>query len=144
MKGIHDALRKKEAQIATLQREVKVLRTAATIVEANRRRSPSKGDTSVPSQPQMIRDVLLAHGGSLHVDKIARAIEKRFKVKLKRSDITSVIYRAIRGRKLFRKAGINTFALLEWPATTAGRRTRSVGSRVRDKRNSSIKIDKQR
>jgi hypothetical protein len=76
----------------------------------------------VPSQPQMIRDVLRAHGGSLDADKIARAIEKRFKVKLKRSDITSVIYRAIRERKLFRKAGINTFALVEWPATkTPGR-----------------------
>jgi len=70
----------------------------------------------VVSQPQMIRQVLLKRHGPLHADKIAEAVEKDFKVRMKRAEITSVIYRAIRGKKLFRKVGINTFGLLEKPA----------------------------
>ncbi len=121
MKSIHDTLREKEVQIATLQREVEVLRTAAKIIGGDLRRSASRRATGVMSQPQMIRDVLLKHGGPLHADKIAKAIKKRFNVKLKRADITSAIYRAIRGRKFFRKEGINIFGLVEWPARRAGR-----------------------
>ena len=76
-------------------------------------RSALQRATRAMSQPQMIREVLLKHGRPLDVDKIAEAIEKRFGVRLKRHDITSVIYRATRERKLFRKEGINTFALGE-------------------------------
>jgi len=73
------------------------------------------------SQVQMIREVLLKHGGPLHADKITEAIEKRFNVKLKRADITPLIYRAIRGSKFFRKEGVNTFGLVEWRTRGAGR-----------------------
>jgi hypothetical protein len=124
MKSIHDTLREKEMQIGTLQREVEVLRAAAKIVGGDRRGSTSQRGAGVPSQPQMIREVLVEHGGPLHIDKIAEAIEKRFNVKLKRVDITTVIYRAIRGRKLFRKEGINTFGLVELPASRARRSRR--------------------
>jgi hypothetical protein len=124
MKSIHDTLREKEMQITTLLREVEVLRDAVKIVGDDRRRSASQRDTGVMSQPQMIREVLLKHGGPLHADKIAEAIKKRFNVKLKRAEITSVIYRPIRRRKLFRKEGINTVGLVEWPGRHAGRSKR--------------------
>jgi len=86
-------------------------RTAAKIVGGDGRRSALLPGTRVMSQPQMIREVLLKHGGPLHIDKIAKAIEKRFSVKLKKHDITSVIYRAIRGKGFFRKEGVNVFGL---------------------------------
>jgi hypothetical protein len=144
MKGIYDTLREKEAQIVILQRDVEVLRAAAKIVGNDHRRSASRDGAGLPSQPQMIRKVLLEYGGPLDVDKIAKAIYKRFKISLKRIDITSVIYRAIRGRKLFRKAGINTFSLVEWPARLAGRRRGAVGSRVRDNPNGSNRQTRKR
>ena len=121
MKNIHDTLREKEMQLATVQREVEILRAAAKIVKGDRRRPASQRGTGVMSQVQMIREVLLKHGGPLHADKIAEAIEKRFNVKLKRADITPLIYRAIRESKFFRKEGINTFGLVEWRARGAGR-----------------------
>jgi len=85
---------------------------ALKMVGGDSGRSALQRGARAMSQPQMIREVLLEHGGPLDVDKIAGAIEKRFKVKLKRHDITSVIYRAMRERKFFRKEGINTFALV--------------------------------
>jgi hypothetical protein len=124
MKSIHDTLREKEMQIAALQREVEILRAATRIVSDDRRQSSSHRVTGVLSQPQMIRDVLLKSGSPLRVDKIGEAILKGFNVKLKRSEITSVIYRAIRGKKFFRKEGINTFGLVEWPVGRAGRSRR--------------------
>jgi hypothetical protein len=86
-------------------------RAASKLVGGDRRRSALPYGTGAMSQPQMIREVLLKHGGPLHADKIAKAIEKRFNIKLKKHDITSVIYRAIRGKRLFRKEGVNIFAL---------------------------------
>jgi hypothetical protein len=121
MKSVHITLREKEMQLATLQREVEILRAAARIVGGDRRRPASQRGTGAMSQLQMIREVLLKHGGPLHADKIVESIEKRFNVKLKRTDITSLIYRAMRGRKFFRKEGINTFGLVEWRAGGAGR-----------------------
>jgi hypothetical protein len=121
MKSVNDTLRAKEMQLATLQREVEILRAAAKIVGGDRRRSASKRGTGGMSQVQMIREVLLKQGGPLRAEKIAEAIEKRFNVKLKWRDITSLIYRAIRGSKFFRKEGINTFGLVEWQARGAGR-----------------------
>jgi hypothetical protein len=89
--------------------------TKLRIVGSDRSRSALRRGTGVMSRPQMIREVLLKLGGPLSPDKIAEAIEKRFKVKLKRRDITSVIYRAMKEGKSFRKAGINAFALVESP-----------------------------
>jgi HB1, ASXL, restriction endonuclease HTH domain len=124
MKSIHDIVREKETQITTLKREIEVLRAAAKIVGRDSRRSGLQRHTGAMSQPKMIREVLLKHGGPLHADQIAKAIERRFKIKLKRADLTSVIYRAIRGRKLFRREGVNTFGLVEWPARHTGRSKR--------------------
>ena len=122
MKSIGETLREKEIQIKILQREIEVLRDAARIVGDDGKRSASQRSNAALSQPQMIRAVLLGHSGPLHVDRIAEAIKKKFKVSMKRGDVTAVIYRAIRGRKLFRKEGINTFGLVEWPTGRAGRR----------------------
>ena len=122
MKSIDETLREKEIQIKTLQREVEVLRAAARIVGDNGKRSASQLSNGALSQPQMIRAALLERGHPLQVDRIAEAIKKKFRVSLKLSDVTAVIYRSIRGRKHFRKEGINTFGLVEWPARRASRR----------------------
>jgi hypothetical protein len=116
MNRIEAALREKEMMIATLRREIKILRAATKIVGVKSRRSSPKRGTDVMSQPQMIREVLLKYGRPVHADQIAEALEKRFNVKLKRAEITSVIYRAIRGNKLFHKEGNNTFGLMVWPS----------------------------
>jgi HB1, ASXL, restriction endonuclease HTH domain len=116
MKSIREILSEKLLQIARLDREIDLLRAAAKIVEAERKQPIIHRRSSPISQPQMIRMVLLEQGRPLHVDQIAKAIGKRFGVKLKRTDITPIVYRAIRGRKLFRKEGTNTFGLLEWSA----------------------------
>lgn len=89
-------------------------RAASRFVGNNRGRTALRRGRSVLSQPRMIRTVLLEHGGPLHADKISEAIAKKFKVSLKRHDITSVIYRAIKEGRFFRKQGINTFGLVEW------------------------------
>ena len=115
MKSIDQTLREKEMRIAILRREIKILRAATKIVGGDSRRSTSDRGADVVSQPQMIREVLLKYGRPVHADQIAEAIEKRFEVKLKRAEITSVIYRSIRGKKLFRKEGTNTFGLIDWP-----------------------------
>lgn len=79
------------------------------------------------SHPRMIREILLKRGEPLHAEKIAQAIETIFKVRLKRSNITSVIYRAIRGDKsFFRKAGINTLGPVEWPVRHTGRSSQDI------------------
>jgi hypothetical protein len=104
----------------------KLLPSAQKILHGGRRRLGSKGSNRLLSQPRMIREILLKRGEPLHADKIAQAIEKRYKVRLKKADITSVIYRAIRGNKFFRKEGINTFGLLEWPVRGAGHSTHAT------------------
>jgi hypothetical protein len=116
MKSIQEILSEKLLEIARLEREIDLLRAAAKIVEAQHEQPISHGRSSPISQPQMIRMVLLEHGRPLHVDQIAKFIARRFRVKLKRTDITPIVYRAIRGKKLFRKEGINIFGLLEWSA----------------------------
>jgi hypothetical protein len=121
MKSIHEVIREKELQIASLQREVVLLRAAAKIVGAEQRETAPHARSNHMSQPQMIRAVLLEKTRPLHVDQIAEAIGKRFKVRLKRTDITPIIYRAIRAKKLFRKEGTNTFGLVEWQAKRGSR-----------------------
>ena len=107
----------------------KLLPSAQKILQGRRRRPVSESGNGLLSQPRMIREVLLKRGEPLHVDRIAQAVERRFKVRLKRADITSVIYRAIRGNKFFRKEGINTFGLLEWPVRGTGRSTHEISQR---------------
>jgi hypothetical protein len=98
-----------------------MLPSARKILHGRRGRPVSKAGSGLLSQPRMIREILRKRGEPLHADKIAQAIEKKFKVRLKRADITSVIYRAIRGNKFFRKEGVNTFGLVEWPVRHTGR-----------------------
>ena len=80
MKSIHEVLREKELQIASLQREVDLLRAAAKIVGAEPKERAPRHPSRHTSQPQMIRAVLLEQKRPLHVDQIADAIEKRFRV----------------------------------------------------------------
>jgi len=101
-------------------RKHEAVHAASRIVSSSRGRAALRSGQSVLSQPRMIRTVLLEHGGPLHADKISEAIAKRFKVRLRRHDITSLIYRAIREGKFFRKEGINTFGLVEWPPRRIG------------------------
>jgi hypothetical protein len=124
MTSIQDTLRKKESEIKILQREIEILRAAAKILAADNGNVSAPRRGSVLSHPQMIRIVLMDRGRPLHVDEIAQAIEKRFNVKLKRTDITPTVYRAMRRKRLFRKEGTNTFGLLEWESARRGRSTK--------------------
>jgi hypothetical protein len=117
MRSIQDTLRDKESELETLEREIEILRAAAKIVAADDQNGSGLRRGGVLSQPQMIRVVLMDRGRPLHVDEIAEAIAKRFKLNLKRTDITPTIYRAIRNKKLFRKVGTNTFGLLDSVST---------------------------
>ena len=121
MKNLYETLREKERLLAQVQREIDALRLAAKLlVDDNEKSSAPAADAATPSQPMMIRDVLLDYGKPLHVTDIARAIKRKFNVKLKPLYVTAIIYRAIKGEKFFRKEGANTFGLLEWPATQQG------------------------
>lgn len=85
-------------------------RAHAKIVGGGHKRLSIKRGAPLLSQPQMIREVLLKHGGPLQAEAIGEAIKRTFNVNLKKSDITSVIYRAMKSRNLFRRVGVNTFA----------------------------------
>ena len=113
MKSLRQILSGKEQELAALQREIDVLRAAEHIIGKSGSASGAKLGKRRLSQPRMIEAVLRDHGHPLHADKLAEALREKFGVKLKRSDITSLIYRAMRGRKLFRKAGTNTFGLAQ-------------------------------
>ena len=112
MKNLKEVLREKERLLLDLRREIEILRAARQIL--GDRVGTSHLSPTKLSQPQMIRTVLLAHARPLHADEIQRKINGKFGVSMKRTEITSVIYRAIRSGTLFRKQGVNTFGLIEW------------------------------
>ena len=116
MKNIYDTIRDREKQITALQKELDALRVAAKILtEGNDQPGASLLEAGRPTQPQMIRAVLLEKGAPMHVSKIAEGIKKKFRVKLKPLYLTAIIYRLMKAGKLFRKEGPNTFGLSEWP-----------------------------
>jgi len=126
MKNLYDTLRAKEAQLAQLEDEIDALRIAAKILAEESatsiKKSPKKQRganllAAALTQPQMIREVLLEKGESLHVEKIAERLKEKFGVKLKPLYLTSIIYRLMKKGRLFRKDGPNTFGLLEWPTS---------------------------
>lgn len=79
MKSLHHALREKEKRMVALQREIEVLRAATRIVGGSARVSAPRINGRKLSQPQMMRAVLLEHGRPLQVEKLAEAVEKKFR-----------------------------------------------------------------
>lgn len=114
MKPLGKVLREKEKQLLDLQQEIEILRNAGQILGVPVESSRTNLDRNKISQAQMIRAVLLEHDRPLHADELRKKIKERFGTPLKNHDITSVIYRAIRGGAFFRKEGVNTFGLIEW------------------------------
>ena len=114
MKNLVQVLREKEKQLHDLQQEIKILRNAGQILGARIEPAGTNLNGNKISQLQMIRGVLLEHARPLHADELRKKINERFGTPLKKGDITSVIYRAIRRGALFRKEGVNTFGLIEW------------------------------
>jgi hypothetical protein len=114
MKNLGKVLREKEKQFLDLKQEIEVLRNARRILGARGESSRTNRNRNKISQTQMIRTVLLEHDRPLHVDELRKKIKKKFGAPLKNGDITSLIYRAIRGGAFFRKEGVNTFGLNEW------------------------------
>src|SRR5215472_12510917 len=99
MKNLYDTLRAKEAQLAQLEDEIDALRIAAKILAEESatsiKKSPKKQRganllAAALTQPQMIREVLLEKGESLHVEKIAERLKEKFGVKLKPLYLTSI------------------------------------------------------
>jgi hypothetical protein len=114
MKNLEQVLREKEKQLLDLQQEIEILRNAGQILGARVESARSNINHNKISQPQMIKAALLEQARPLHVNELRKKIEEKFGVRLKNCDITSVIYRAMRGGALFRKEGVNTFGLIQW------------------------------
>lgn len=114
MKNLQQVLREKEKRLLELQQEIEILRNAGQILGAPAESAAKNLNGNNISQPQMIRAILLENARPLHVDELRKKIKERFGTLMKSGDITSVIYRAIRGGALFRKVGVNTFGLVEW------------------------------
>jgi hypothetical protein len=131
MKSLERVLREKEEQLLDLQQEIEILRNAGQILGGHVESSRTKLNGNKISQTQMIRAVLLEHDRPLHVDELRKEIKERFGTPLKRHDLTSVIYRAIRGSTFFRKEGVNTFGLIEWKRRGA---TKSAMRAIRNSR----------
>jgi hypothetical protein len=125
MKNLHDAIKIKQTQITQLQKELDALRLTAKILaeqpekQRGKKGAPKQGASlpigTVVTQPLMVRSVLLDCGIPLHVDQISEDIKKKYGVSLEPQYLTSIIYRLMKKGKLFRKAGPNTFGLLELP-----------------------------
>jgi len=114
VKNLEHVLREKETQLLDLQQEIEVLRSAGQILGARVESARTNLHRNKMSQPEMIKAVLLEQARPLHVNELQKKIEEKFGMQLKNGDITSVIYRAMRGGALFRKEGVNTFGLIEW------------------------------
>jgi hypothetical protein len=123
MKNLHDAIKIKEGQIAQLQKEVAALRLSVKILAEEPQKPGKKASKQAPglptgtviTQPLMVRSVLLDCGVPMHVQQISADIKKKYAVVLDPQYLTSIIYRLMKKGKLFRKAGPNTFGLLELP-----------------------------
>jgi hypothetical protein len=138
MKSIEKVLREKEEQLLDLQQEIEILRNAGQILGGRVESSCTNLNRDKISQTQMIRAVLLEHDRPLHVDELRKEIKERFGTPLKNHDLTSVIYRAIRGGAFFRKEGVNTFGLIEWKRR---RGTKSGKRAIRNSRKARIAPD---
>jgi len=117
MKNIYELLRQKEQQVQLLSRQVEALRIAAGLIaeEEKLMGHSAEGGDKGPSQPQMIRQVLIDKGAPMHVKQIVDAIKKKYQKKIKAEYVTAMIYRYKKRGKLFRKTDgkPNTFELLE-------------------------------
>jgi hypothetical protein len=114
MENLEKVLREKEEQLLDLQQEIEILRNAGQILGGRAESSRTNLNGNKISQTQMIKAVLLEHDRPLHVDELRKQNKERFGAALRNHDLTSVIYRSIRGGAFFRKEGVNTFGLIEW------------------------------
>ena len=113
MKNVFETLRRKEAELRTVQAEVDALRIAARLLADESDQLPSGRSSGKPSQVQMIRAVLEERREPMHVNQIAEAIEKKFRIKLKPAYVGPVIHRQL-NKVFFRTNKPNTFGLLTW------------------------------
>lgn len=93
-----------------LGREVEALKLAARLI-ADEDQQVNGNDLT---QPEMIREILKAKRQPMHITQIGKAIQKKYKKKLKPLYLTSIVYRSMKKGKLFVKTKPNTFGLLEW------------------------------
>ncbi len=115
MKDVFSLLRQKEEQLQLLARQVEALRVAAQLIREEEKLL-GKRDPDTPSQPEMIRAVLAAHGKPMHVSQISDAIRQKFNKKIKVAYLTAILYRTIKANRFFYKVKDkpNTFGLLSW------------------------------
>jgi hypothetical protein len=116
MKSIYDLLRQKERQLELLAKQVEALRVTAQLMAEEEHLLGRTEESAAPSQPQMIREVLLEKNEPMHVRKITAAIREKYNKRLKETYLTSLIYRTMKKGKMFHKVEgkPNTFGLLEW------------------------------
>jgi len=113
MKNIYEVIRQKELQHQQLKQEIDSLKVAAKLL-ADEQDIPVRlgKDTS---QPEMMKAVLLESNEPMHVSKIAEAIQRKYKKKIKTAQLSAIFYRHIKSGKVFYKVEgkTNTFGLLE-------------------------------
>jgi hypothetical protein len=117
MKNVYEILRQKKVDLKALQEEVDALEIAARLLGEEHDRAVVPMDEE-PSQPQMIRAILLAQGKSMLASDISEAISLKYHKFIKPEYIAATIYRYIKKHKYFAKTDSpNTFALIEWTET---------------------------
>jgi hypothetical protein len=72
------------------------------------------------SQMSIIYDILLASTKPLHVTEIITRAKEDFEVDLDRESIVSAITKKVKGGRMFKRVGPNTFAILD---STSGEKT---------------------
>ncbi|MCL4522484.1 MAG: hypothetical protein M1453_03110 [Acidobacteria bacterium] len=112
MKDIYSVLAEKQKQLNGLQKEIESLRVAARLLTDEH--APS--DAENLSQPQMVVSILEANDKEMHVKDIAEQMKKKFKLDVKRNNLSVLLYRySSRGRHFYKVIGkANTYGLLKW------------------------------
>lgn len=132
MKNPLEVLRQKEAQLLALEAETGKLRHELEALRLAVKLMMEDGDQIESgrslSNVEMTRRILSEVGHELRANEIRDLIKTKFGKEVKRSDLTSDIYRNFRAKeRFFRKGSMEaTFALLAWPENEAEQNTNVV------------------
>jgi len=113
MKNIYEVLRQKELQLQQLKQEIESLKLAAKLLTDEQNEPIGRGENT--SQPEMMKAVLWESDEPIHISKIAQEIQRKYKKKVKPTQLSAIMYRYIKSGKVFYKVEgkTNTFGLLE-------------------------------
>jgi hypothetical protein len=115
--NLDEAIARKQAEHARVQRELDVLLQAKKLMKDMGVVDTDEDKSKKPSQPQMVEDILRERNQPMHVKAIAQALSIRAGKQISSDYVSALIYRDAKRNKRFRKVegAPNTFGLLEWP-----------------------------